>query len=517
MQTSEGDTRRVLLHGLVLVLVLAVALAAADGERAQFVSVDAPQVALEHVDVIDGRGTPIQRNQTMVIERGRIAAIGPADIVTVPAGAMRLPLSGHTVLPGLVGMHNHLFYAVDGGRRYINGIRSAARLYLASGVTTIRTAGSVDAGGEQTFKQRVSKGLDAGPRIHYSGHYLNGTREPSAWATEVEGMAGAGVTSLKAYTDVRRADLAAIISSARRHGLRVTAHLCAVTFREAAALGIDNLEHGLIVDSGLHPTKKPDECPPAGEIALRLAQLGEDAAEIQSIIGELVSRRVAITSTLAVFDSFTAHGAMVDPRVERFLAPPALEQYRAAVRSRSGRGAELTVWRQALEKEMAFERRFARAGGLLVAGADPTGWGGTLPGLADQRNLELLVEAGFTASEAVQVATSNGATLLSDPEVVGVIAAGNPADLVVVQGDLAADVQRIRDVRFVFKDGIGFDPDALASAEHGRFGLSQSEPMAPASSPVKMVILAAVALVVLLAVSDRLGARRRGRRPTTPG
>jgi imidazolonepropionase-like amidohydrolase len=514
---SRRATQRLIVVGCAAVgswIAVAVCLSApASGSgRDAFVSIPGPDIALIHVDVVDGTGGPPQRDQTVVIAGNRINAVGPTNAVMVPPNSQVIDLRGHTVIPGLVGMHNHLFYAVDGGDRYISVGKSFARLYLAAGVTSIRTAGTIDRRQDDAIKQQIEDRTEAGPRIHLSGQYLEGSRDASAWGTLIDNMANAGVTSLKVYTSVPRGDLATIIEAGHQRGLKVTGHLCAVGFREAAALGIDNLEHGLIVDTEFNPRKVEDRCPDWGGTVRQLAGADVDAAPIQATIRELVSRGVAITSTLAVFDSFTTRGALVDARLERFLAEPMLKSYRRAAGRRAASTSELKVWDAMLETEMAFERRFVRAGGLLMAGADPTSWGATLAGLADQRNVELLVEAGFTPVEAIRIATFNGASFLGEAATSGTVQPGKRADLVALQGDLASDIRNIRNVHLVFVDGVGFDPKALAAAERGLIGAGiwNWKP----SAVVGTVLVVLLTVIAYDRRQRRMRLKRRGTAPT---
>lgn len=124
-----------------------------------------------------------------------------------------------------------------------------------------------------------------------------------------------------------------------------------------------------------------------------------------------------------------------------------------------------------LRRDMDLERAFAAAGGLLLAGPDPTGDGNVIPGFADQRGIELLVEAGFTPLEAIRVATYNGALYLNRQDQIGSIAVGRHADLVVVRGDPSARIEDVENVELVFKDGVGYDPGRLLEAVGGRYGL----------------------------------------------
>ena len=133
--------------------------------------------------------------------------------------------------------------------------------------------------------------------------------------------------------------------------------------------------------------------------------------------------------------------------------------------------AQSFPWEVLFRKEMEFEYAFAKAGGLLLAGPDPTGMGGVLPGFGDRRAVELLVEAGFTPIEAIRIATYNGARYLERLDGIGAIAPGKDADLVVVRGDPSKTIEEIENVEIVFKDGIGYDPDKLIESVRGQVGI----------------------------------------------
>jgi imidazolonepropionase-like amidohydrolase len=437
----------------------------------EFLSRTAPVLALTNVRVIDGTGTPAKENQTIVIRDGRIDALGLAANIPVPPDAQQLGLQGRTVIPGLVGMHDHLFYHVDGAGNVATAPESFAMLYLAAGVTTIRTAGAVDLDADLQLKRLIDEGKRPGPSIHVTSPYLHATTpapDPERVARDVAAWADRGVTSFKAYESLRREELKAAIETAHARGLKVTGHLCAVSFHEAAELGIDNLEHGLLADSGVTPGRQPDVCPDASE---RLgAVLGLDAGDppLQRLISTLVRRGVAITSTLAAFETFASR-AQLDPRTLLVLAPSVQDSYRAEQAKLTDENRGARSWNQLLRKEMEFERAFLEAGGRLVAGNDPTGWGGIVAGFGNQRQVELLVDAGLTPEMAIRVASANGAALLND-STVGYLAPGLQADLVVVQGNPAKNIADIRNVEVVFKKGVGFDPKTLIAAASGTVG-----------------------------------------------
>ena len=445
---------------------------------APFITVNAPVVALQHVRVIDGTGAAPRDDQTLIVDHGKISAVGPAALVPAPAGAQTIDLNGSTVIPGIVGMHEHLFYnSGDGIPTYNEQAFSFPRLYLASGVTTARTAGSLEPYTDLTVKKWIDAGRMPGPKMRITGPYLEG---PGAFGPQMHELTGPedavrtveywvaeGATSFKAYMNITHAELKAAVDAAHKHGIKVTGHLCSIGFREAAGIGIDNLEHGLLADTEFHAGKQPDVCPAAARA--EIARLDLNSGQVLDMIADLVAHNVAITSTLAVFEAFDGNRPPLEKRFVDAVTPEAALSY---LESRaSARGGPNAPAYEELKKEMDFEYAFVKAGGLLMAGADPTGNGGALAGFADQRNIELLVEAGFTPVQAIQIATSNGAKFLGELDRIGTIATGKLADLVVIDGNPAANVAAIRKVKLVFKDGAGYDPAKLLDSVKGAAGL----------------------------------------------
>ena len=441
----------------------------------RFISVEAPVVALTRVRVVDGTGAPPADDQTVVIADGRIAASGPGTSTRVPEGAKVLELPGHTVIPGIVGLHNHTFYTTNLRSVQLNA--TAPTLYLASGVTTIRTTGSYSPYAELNLRRMINTRQTVGPRMHVSGPYLTGgegggsmhkVNTPDAVRRVVDYWASEGVTWLKFYTDVSREVLGAAINQAHKRGVKVTGHLCSVSFREAVALGIDNLEHGLFVNTDFDPEKRPDFCPP--DALAKLASLDTKSEPAKATIREMVKRKVPLTSTLAVFELFVPNRPPLEPRVLEAMAPDVRAEYLTS-RARLGETGAFSISPTVFRKAQEFELEFVRAGGLLAAGVDPTGNGGALPGFGDQRNYELLIEAGFTPVEAIRIMTLNGATVLGEAERLGSVTAGKLADLVVIKGNPVARPAEIRNVAIVFKDGVGYDSAKLIEATRGLVGI----------------------------------------------
>jgi len=455
---------------------------------AGFVTVNTPVFVLEHVRVIDGTGAPAKDDQSIVIANGKIQSIGPAASAQIPQGAQRMDRSGYTVIPGLVGMHDHLFYtasfavqAADGkigepGLLVAEIAFTAPRLYLACGVTTMRTTGSVEPYGDLKVKHRIDANLMPGPAIDVTAPYLEGAPTRFAQMHELAGpddakrmvdyWAAEGMTSFKAYMNITREELAAAIERAHAHKLKLTGHLCSVTWPEAIALGIDDFEHGpVFADTEFVADKKPDVCPATGLASWATQDVNGPA--VQELIRSLVSHHVAVTSTLPVFEAGVPGRPALAQRTLNAMSAESAQSYltmRAKVPPDSPRGAQM-------RKEMDFEVAFVKAGGLLLAGPDPTGNGGVLPGFGDQREVELLVEAGFTPVEAIQIATGNGAIYLGQQDRIGTLAPGKQADLVLIKGDPSKRIDDIENVETVFKSGTGYDSRKLIDSVRGQVGI----------------------------------------------
>jgi imidazolonepropionase-like amidohydrolase len=453
----------------------------------KYVKVNAPAVLLTHVRIIDGTGAAPLEDQSILIENGKITSISAA--APANSSAQVIDLHNHTIIPGLVGMHDHLYYiaradeAADGSAEPPLIVPqmsfSAPRMYLAAGVTTIRTAGSVEPYVDLNLRRDIDSGKLVGPHIDATAPYLEGPNSPFIQMhnltgpddarTFVDYWAAQGATSYKAYMNITRAELKAAIDAAHAHHLKVTGHLCAVTYPEAVEAGIDDLEHGFFVNTQNDPGKQPDLCPRSSGNPT-LAAMDPDGSDATALIKLLVDHHVAITSTLPVFESSVPTHLHLQPRVLDAMSPPTREAYLYTRNTELSRPQNPTR-ALAYEHGAKLEHKFVAAGGLLIAGLDPTGDGGTLPGFGDQREVELLVDSGgFTPLEAIKIATLNGAIYEGKQATIGSIAAGKNADLVVIDGNPAANINDIEKVETVFKDGVGYDSAKLFDSIKGRYG-----------------------------------------------
>lgn len=461
-------------------------------EVRKFIVHDDPVIALTHVRVIDGTGAAAQDDRTVVLRDGKIAAITDAR-VPPPAGARVLDLSGDSVVPGLVGMHDHLMYTAsinidDSGKIPPPGFLvteiafSAPRLYLASGVTTLRSTGSIEPYTDLNIRNLIDSGAMPGPHIDVTGPYLDGRgsffpqmaelTSPEQARQTVDFWVGQGVTSFKAYMNISESALGAAIKQAHRRHTKITGHLCSVDYPEAITMGIDDLEHGpVFTDSEFVPGRKPGVCPQIPAIVASWANRDIDSAPVRGLIDDLVKQHVAVTSTLPVFEASIATRPVLSRLQQQMLSAESLRSYLDARASAAAAAGSAEKSETAMKKEMAFERAFVAAGGLLLAGPDPTGNGGVLPGFGDQREVELLVEAGFTPLEAIHIATENGARYEGQLDRIGTLAAGKQADLVVLKGDPSKKIADIENVSLVFKDGIAYDPARLIDSVRGMVGI----------------------------------------------
>ncbi len=442
-----------------------------------YVSVSDSVVAITDVLVIDGTGGTAQPGQTVLIRDGMIAEVGPAKKVKVPAYATKVDGKGKTLIPGIIGMHDHMYYSAAGGRSAQMSY-TGPRLYLGAGVTTVRTTGSQSPYGDINLKHRIDAGQVPGPRIYVTTPYLTGpggggtmsvAETPEQARRFVAYWAEEGATWIKFYTNISREAMGAAIDEAHKVGMRATGHLCSVTFREAVGLHIDDLAHGGMTATDFIEGKEPDKCPPNSLVATDRAVAG-DGPVATPLITYMIQNGVSMTTTPAVYELFYQNRPVTDERVLNLMAPEVRTAY-VAERARIDSTANWPLTEEGFARALAFDKAFYDAGGVLASGVDPTGNGGALPGLGDQRGYEILIEGKFTPEQAVQIVSLNGARILGIADVFGSVEQGKVADLVLMNGDLRSDPKVIQNVEIVFKDGVGYDSPKLIQATKGRVGI----------------------------------------------
>jgi imidazolonepropionase-like amidohydrolase len=447
------------------------------------VTVRSTVIALTHAKIIDGRGHAPAEDQTVIVRDGHIISVGASANASIPSEAKTIDLTGKSLLPGFVMLHEHLYFTSRASTTapfHINEMEySFPRLYLACGLTTIRTGGSIEPYTDLEVKNRIEHGTAYGPKLFLTAPYIEGPPSIIAQLHPVDNAEDAarlvnfwadkGFTSFKLYMHLPRAVAKAAIDAAHARQLKVTGHIGAMSYRDAAELGIDNLEHDFFASTDFVRNKKPDELPTPMAVQASFASLNVDSEEAASLIRLLIEKHVAITSTLPVFEASVPGRPILSSRELEAFSALARENYlKTWARlngSNDGRGAA------EFKKMLALDKKFFDAGGLLVAGTDPTGYGAVIAGYGSLREIELLVEAGLTPVQAIQVATFNGAQLLGIDRQVGSIEVGKVADLVVIAGDPAKTISDVRNVETVFKDGVGYDSHKLMDSVKGFVGV----------------------------------------------
>jgi imidazolonepropionase-like amidohydrolase len=443
-----------------------------------FIKVPPGSIAITDVKIIDGTGAAAKEHQTVLIENDRIVAVGSLKEMIIPAGAQVIDGSGKTIIPGLVMLHEHLYYTspLEDFFNISEMPFSFPRLYLAAGVTSMRTGGSIEPQTDLNIKRLIEEGKMTGPDMDVTAPYierkgfdipaLNIIKDTAEAAASVVFWSAKGCTSFKMYMHATTADLTTVLREAHQRGLKVTGHIGTITYREAAEAGIDNLEHGFMASSDFVPGKKVNELDyPATRSSL--AELDVNSPQMKELIQLLVNKKVAITSTLPVFEPYTGreivHGGGLDALLPEIKEIVTDEWKQMQHKDSVGIGL--------FKKELAWEKQFYDAGGLLVAGTDPTGAGRTIAGYSNYREIELLAEAGFTPLQAIKICTLNGAVYLGRAKDIGTIEKGKKADLVLINGDIEKDIMNVRHTEIVFKNGAGFDSKKLFDSVKGKVGL----------------------------------------------
>lgn len=444
----------------------------------QFVSVSADTFALTHATVVDGTGKDVKADQTILIIKGRITAIGQSAATTIPPSIKVIDCTGKTVIPGMIMMHEHLFYGERVSPQYL-GLEmpvSFPRLYLAGGVTTMRTGGSVEPHTDLNIRDQINQGKMPGPDIDVTAPYIERAgipipevlfiKSPEDAEKNMNYWMGNGCTSFKVYMDITRDDLKQVVKLAHKNKMKVTGHLCSITYREAAELGIDNLEHGFWVSSDFQENKKPDQCS-SGAQTMSMSKLDVNSPQMKDLMSFLIKKNVAITSTLPVFEPYTDReifpgdaGDALTPAIRE-----GIEKSSASMVNRDSTN------RAMFKKELIWEKQFVDMGGRLMAGIDPTGAGRVIPGYADRHIPELLVEAGFSFPQAIRICSLNAAEYLGQSHDIGTIEVGKLANLVLINGDPSKDVKAMRNTEIVFKNGVGYDSKKLFESVKGKVGL----------------------------------------------
>ncbi len=445
-------------------------------ETKSFVTYNQGVYILQNLTLIDGTGGPVKINQDIILTGEKITAVG-ADL-PIPKGATILNMEGKSAMPGMVMLHEHLFYPKTTPGIY--GVDqmsySFPKLYLAGGVTSMRTAGSIIPQADINIKRAIQEGKIPGPNMDVTSPHLDREgvgiyelgyfRSTEQAIKTVNFYADMGVTSFKVYNFINREDLKAIVGAAHARNMKVTGHLCSITYREAANIGIDNIEHGFFSCSDFITDKTVDQCEPF-KMRSAMLKVATDAKVVSDLISHLVEKNVALTSTINVFEPYTDREVIPGGGLDALYSGAKEEVYKRWA-SKQGRDSLDYV---RFNKSKIWEKQFYDAGGLLVAGTDPTYDGRIVAGYANMRLLELFVEMGFSIPEAIKICTLNGAKYLEQDASIGTIVPSKIADILILDADISKNISAIRKIETVFKNGIGYNSKKLFQATKGLVGI----------------------------------------------
>jgi imidazolonepropionase-like amidohydrolase len=467
--------KKILLFGSGLLLALqALTQTTFSPTVKKFIDYDSAVITLTHCRLADVKNLKVVEDQTVIVRNGIITAVADSKKLSPPPGSVVIDLTGKSLLPGFVLLHEHMFYAAYSADFTYLHVKQLPytfpKLYLACGATTIRTAGSVEPYSDLNLKRDIDQGKILGPEMDVTAPYLEGKGSifpgmhqlsgPAEAKAFVDFWASQGCTSFKGYMFIDKPTLKAAIDEAHAKGLKVTGHLCAVTYREAAEMGIDQLEHGFSVSTDFAPNKKENACP-----LFSPPIASADSPGVKALIRFLIDKKVTVTSTLAVIYNMTTLDTSIRPEVLEAMAPDTRDMFLNIYNKMRSPGSN-----KAMLEEMRMEKMFSDAGGLLTVGTDPTGSGATLAGYGSQQSIELLTKAGFSPIEAIRIATYNGAKALGLEDKIGSIEVGKTADLVVIDGDISQHIENIRKIIWVFKQGVGFNSQKIFSSVKGEVG-----------------------------------------------
>ncbi|SDR81456.1 Imidazolonepropionase [Christiangramia echinicola] len=443
----------------ILTLLLNVVLVCAQGSNSE-------KVFIKNIKLIDGTGGPIQNNTTVLIEDGVFKKVFNSPEFKIPKNVKIIDGKGKTMIPGLIGVHNHLHIP---GNPFLGEI--ATKLYLASGVTTIQTCGAASPEKEIEIARKIETGEISGPEIIPSGPYITGIggnmnmiipQNEDQLRDLIKFWKDKGARWFKVYRNIEPEFLEIVIDEAHKNKLKVTGHLCSITFKEASEMGIDAIEHGLNSVSDFRGKKKAGKCSGSREY---IDELDLASVEVEDLLDLLVENGTVLTSTLSIYEASVPSRKFIDERSLEIMSESFRNNFQNV--SNSSNKEVSKTRKKRLKRIMEFEYRFYKKGGILSAGVDAGRH--VLPGFGDQRNFILLKEAGFTTQEVIHIMTKNGAVKLGRTDI-GTIETGKRADFMILDGDLEFDEKAIKRIYKVYKNGFSYNPGSLLKGLKGKYG-----------------------------------------------
>jgi len=412
-------------------------------------------LAIRHARLFDPATGAYRPDTTVLVAGNRIQAVGPDAEVTVPPGVEVVDARGKALLPGLWDMHVHL--GEDQGL-----------FDLASGVTSVRDLAN-DVDQLLDMRRRWDSGEGIGPRVLMAGFldgpgpYAGPTKalvSTEAQALEwVDRYARLGYVQIKLYSSLDPKLVPPIVKRAHELGLRVSGHIPnGMSAEQAVRAGYDEIQHvNFLVLNFLDP--KIDTRAPArfSEVARHAAELDLNSDQVKSFIALLKARGIVSDPTLNAFEGmFKAQPGEVDPSLAAVAdrLPPQVQRglYGGGLNPPAD---QVQRYRDSYRAMQNLVKALYDAGVTIVAGTD------AMAGFTLHRELELYVDSGIPAPEALRIATLGAARVMKRDRDLGSVAPGKLADLILVDGDPAARISDIRRVVLTVKDGVVYDPAAL--------------------------------------------------------
>lgn len=410
-------------------------------------------IVLKGGTLIDGSGNSPIENSLIILEQGKIISISHPGETKVPFPAKIINVKGKYIIPGLIDMHVH---CVD---------ESFLPLFLINGVTAIRDVGN-DTDFIITLREEVNSGLRIGPTLFVSGYMINSRKIPFGASQHtavirnikeaqkvVSLLAQKKVDWIKIYITLPKGLVRKVLFEANKFGIPVAGHLRKVDARFAAQWGISTIEHATGIAEALLADEEFEDAPPLHTISEK-TWLHVDRTKYDDLIDLFIEKNVFIHANLTLYESFTLPVEKIKNKPFVELMPSSIVEGWDAYLAK--KFLEMTPnkedWKITKERLEEFLVLFKDEGGKVLAGTD-TPWPYLLPGFSLHRELELLVEAGFTPMEAIQTATKYAAEALRQEDNIGTLTEGKHADLVVLNANPLENIRAVRDIHHVIKEG----------------------------------------------------------------
>jgi imidazolonepropionase-like amidohydrolase len=421
-----------------------------------FIAYAQKEIILQNARIVDVEKGTVLEGYSILIVNGKIAKIEKTEKLQA-LKATTVNMTGKTILPGLVMLHEHMNY-FSGQAVWDHHPVSFPKLFLAAGVTTLRTAGAENPMYDLNLKRRIDNGIAIGPRMFVTGPMFNDStggflgdfiilnykeaRKATAFWADM------GCSSFKVYSDISREALRGVIDEAHSRGLIVTGHLGKMSCSEATNLGIDNIEHGFA------------SCSSELQLAFdSLWTIQKDDLKVQNLVDLLVKKRVVLTVTPFSDSDFS------DTTNLEYLSGDEKERIQEMIKNKPP-----FVPKEVNERQLRpLERMYVKKGGQIVLGADAADFG-IIPGFQNHNVLITMVKAGWHPLEVLKIATIGGARFLHIDEELGSIEVGKAADLIVVAGKPDQVIEDIKNVEIVFRNGVGYYSKVLRHSVKGLVG-----------------------------------------------